>query len=346
MLFFSPQRLIGLLSVIISCWSPLVSASPISGSASSFGSVISKAGFNWKDIAHVYAFGDSYSFVQGTRGLETFSFIGDLQNISFTEEEFLSDEIVLGSTSSGGANWLEFLIGCFGGRPLGCAARKLWDFAFAGADIDGNLLPLHHPFTVPLVNQVEQWAKYASGFLPHPKPQTLTAWWIGINDTGDSANNASITDFNAFFEEEMNSLFSSVERAYSVGLRGAHLFLTVPPGERMPASLGSPSAPTLEAHVDIYNTLLMQHARTFAQRYASTPVLVFDAHAWFNYALDNAPALGFTNITGFCECTNETGFFWFNSGHPTELVHKLMAEDLNEFLLDAATRSVCTPSSL
>jgi hypothetical protein len=33
---------------------------------------------------------------------------------------------------------LEYLTGCFGGLPSRCP-RKLWDFAFAGADISGKL---------------------------------------------------------------------------------------------------------------------------------------------------------------------------------------------------------------
>ncbi|KAH8114740.1 hypothetical protein DFH11DRAFT_1508678 [Phellopilus nigrolimitatus] len=300
--------------------------------SSTFGSVISNSdsSFSWDKTNYVYAFGDSYSFVQGTRGLGNFSFIGDFQNISFTKKELLSDEIIFRNVCTSFSP-LEFLTKCFSGRPLDCSPRQLWDFAFAGADVDGNLLPLHHPFTVPLVDQVKQWATYASDFLPHPSARTLTAWWTGINDTGDSLNNATIIDFREFFEREINSLFSAVELAYTTGLRGAHLFLTIPPTERTPSSLGSASAPTLQAHVEEYNALLVQYVQAFANSHTDTSVLVFDAHGWFNYALDNAAALGFTNITGFCEC-DETGFFWFNSGHPTELTHRLMGNALNDFL--------------
>jgi hypothetical protein len=41
-------------------------------------------------------------------------------------------------TSSDGANWIEYLTGCFGGSPFSCP-RQLWNFAFAGADISGHL---------------------------------------------------------------------------------------------------------------------------------------------------------------------------------------------------------------
>ena len=40
------------------------------------------------------AFGDSYTYVQGTEGLQNYSFIGDLQNYTFTPHQLLSDEIV------------------------------------------------------------------------------------------------------------------------------------------------------------------------------------------------------------------------------------------------------------
>jgi len=289
--------------------------------------------FSWRNVEFVYAFGDSYTFVQGTEGHANFSFIGDAMDFSFTTEQLVEDRIIFKNTSSGGSNWIEFLTGCLGGRPQDCAVQ-LWDFAFAGADIDGSLLPLHHPFTVPLVDQVTQFANYVTASIPHPTSKTLTAWWIGINDTGDTLGNTTISDFHAFWETEISSLFNAVERAHSSGLSGAHLFLTVPPEERSPAQLTSSAAPTLKQHIIDFNNVLLAHAEQFAKAHADdgTNILVFDTHAWFSWALDNAAQLGFTNTTGFCECTDQPGLFWFDSGHPTEPVHKLLASALNEFL--------------
>ena len=87
---------------------------------------------------------------------------------------------------------IEFLTGCFEGHPTACSPRQLFDFAFAGADISGELLPLHQDFIVPLVDQVKQWEKYAADVLPHPADESLVAWWIGINDTGDTLQNATV----------------------------------------------------------------------------------------------------------------------------------------------------------
>lgn len=46
------------------------------------------------------AFGDSYTYVQGTYGRQNYSFIGDAQNYSFTPAELLSDKIVQNQVGS------------------------------------------------------------------------------------------------------------------------------------------------------------------------------------------------------------------------------------------------------
>ncbi|KAH9838700.1 uncharacterized protein C8Q71DRAFT_752519 [Rhodofomes roseus] len=309
-------------------------------SASAFASVAAgntaASSFDWQSIEYVYAFGDSYTFVQGTHGLANFSFIGDLFDLSFTPGELLTDEIVYKNTSSDGANWIEYLTGCFAGDPAFCP-RKLWDFAFAGADIDGNILPLHHNFTIPLVDQVKQWVTYAKDVVPHPVKNTLTAWWIGINDTGDTISNATITDWTAFWNAEMTSYFNAVQSAYDNGLQGAHLFINVPPGERAPAHTDSDDQDTIKAHIELYNSVLADYVAAFAKEHPDTNVLTFDAHSWFNEVLDNAAVYGFTNTTGYCTCSDPS-YFWYNTGHPTERVHRLLAAAIGSSLKNASAR--------
>ncbi|KAI0322350.1 hypothetical protein OF83DRAFT_1049465 [Amylostereum chailletii] len=291
--------------------------------------------FSWNSIDQVFAFGDSYSFVQGTAGLANFSFIGDAFNLSFTPETLLTNQIIPKNTSSEGSNWLEFLTGCFEGEPLQCQPRQLWDFSFAGADIDKSLLPLHHNFTVPLVDQVTQWVQYASEVIPPTSDDArLTAWWIGINDTGDVLG-MNITDFDAFWEAEMTSYFDAVENAYTHGLRGAHLFLNVPPEDRAPGHLNTTNAAPEKQRVTEFNAALNTHLATFASGHPDLAVFAFDAHAWFTTVLDNPSTYGFGNVTGYCECTN-TSYFWYNSGHPTERVHRLLADAISAQLMDVS----------
>ena len=45
---------------------------------------------------------------------------------------------------------------------------------------------MHHNFSVDLVDQVREWAAYGSDVVPHPPNETMTAFWIGINDIGNS----------------------------------------------------------------------------------------------------------------------------------------------------------------
>lgn len=217
------------------------------------------------------------------------------------------------------------MTGCLEGSPLDCK-KELWNFAFAGSDIDGALLPLHHDFTIPLTNQVTQWLTYASKFIPHPASETLTAWWIGINDTGDTLGNASITDFKAFWATEMSSYFKAVQMAHDNGLR-THLFINVPAEDRSPSIVGDPTkSATMKAHLLGFNTILDQHISAFKATNADATIMTFDSNAWFNKVLDSPLQHGFTNITGFCTCAEPAGFFWYNAGHPTERVHRLLAK--------------------
>ncbi|KAI0087837.1 hypothetical protein BDY19DRAFT_226732 [Irpex rosettiformis] len=293
--------------------------------------------FNWTSTKYVYAFGDSYTFVEGTRGLATFSFIGDRFHFEFTPEELLSNEIVPKNTSSDGANWIEYLTRCFEGRPSQCLSHQLWDFAFGGADIDASILPLHHNFTIDLVDEVNQWATYASHVVPHPEDATLTAWWIGINDTGDSLRNSTITDWTAFWRTEMTSYFNAVELAYSKGLKGTYLFINVPPEHRNPSRNGDSAGQTLlQAHIEQYNNILSDFVAALKDRHSDLNILTFDSYTWFNQILDDGAFYGFTNTTGFCECSDPT-FFWYNSGHPTARVHQLLAQAIEGMLLQAST---------
>ncbi|KZV89687.1 hypothetical protein EXIGLDRAFT_617870, partial [Exidia glandulosa HHB12029] len=228
-------------------------------------------------------------------------------------------------------HYITSLTGCFSGSSLRCR-RQLWDFAFAGADIDDSLLPRHHDFTLSLTGQVAQYLAYAKGVIPRTKKErTMVAWWIGINDTGDTIS-SNVTDFDAFWESEMELYFGAVQRIHDSNLASTHLFVNVPPGERSPSALGNDTRIAVQkSRIAGYNTALARHVKQFQGCNKDTEVLTFDAHEWFNFALDHATQLGFKNITGFCECADPT-FFWLNTGHPTEPVHRLLADALEKQL--------------
>ncbi|KAL2830738.1 hypothetical protein BJY01DRAFT_111427 [Aspergillus pseudoustus] len=314
-------------------------------------------GFDWDSTRYVLAFGDSYTYVQGTHGHTNYSFIGDQLNLEFTASELLTDKIVLNQTgtSAGGPNWIEYLTGCGLKEgltsPLSCK-KQLWDFAFAGADISAELLPLHHDYTTSLVNQITQYLTHAHPVLAPRivKPKNaLVAVWIGINDINDSADNSTIASFPAFYDTLMSTLFDSFGTLHAAGYK-EYLLLNLPPLDRTPANQDrqpgdrSPNA----TQIAWFNGALVDHAAGFKKRYRDTGVRVFDAHSVLSGVLDNPARYGIVNTSDFClgydqpdiadnyeayGCpTPLSEYFWYNSGHITSRVHEVLAETLNGFL--------------
>ncbi|KAH8833889.1 hypothetical protein DL96DRAFT_1456245 [Flagelloscypha sp. PMI_526] len=279
--------------------------------------------FDWAKTKAVYAFGDSYTFVGGTYGHANYSFLKDYLDVSFTKEQLFTSEIIPKNTSSEGANWPEFLTGCGSGKPSKCK-KQLWNFAFAGSDIDGNLLPLHHDYTIPLIDQVQQYLDYAYKYLPKKASETLVMWFIGINDTNDSANNKTITDFDAFYRLEMDSYFNNgVQKLYEAGHTN-HLFLNVPPGR--------PVAGADQSYKILFNKILAEYIRNFSDSHHDAKAMSFDTFSFYNTLLADPTKYGFVDSTSYCTCP-DPGYFWYNTGHPTELVHKLMAKEIDTTVL-------------
>ena len=53
---------------------PLVVLASLGATSGGYGTVVSRGDFSWEDISFIYAFGDSYTFVQGSEGLDTFRY--------------------------------------------------------------------------------------------------------------------------------------------------------------------------------------------------------------------------------------------------------------------------------
>ncbi|KAG9103584.1 hypothetical protein FRC06_009718, partial [Ceratobasidium sp. 370] len=282
------------------------------------------AALRWSQTKTDLAFGDSYTFVQGTLGHTGYSFWGDRFNLTITKAQVQTNEIVANVTSSDGANWIEMITGCYSGLPSRCP-RTLWNFAFAGADIDPAILTLHHNYTVDLTEQVGQWEQvHKDRLLQAPGDCSMAAFFIGINDTGDTSkwkNACCITDWAAFWNTELDSYFNAVNKVYQTGLR-SFLFLNVPPTDRAPGS-----SPGQTSQIPNFNSLLAARVDSFKKDKKDTSVILFDTYTYLNGILNNATQYGFTNITGFCQCS-DPGYFWYNSGHITQHTHRLLADGI------------------
>ncbi|USP72941.1 carbohydrate esterase family 16 protein [Curvularia clavata] len=314
---------------------------------------LKKDSFDWTTIKSLIAFGDSYTFVQGTLGHSNYSFIGDELNLSFTPTQLFSDRIVqnLTGTAEGGPNWVEFLTDCGVEDglhdPQECDIQ-LWDFAYAGANTieEAGFTPLHHNHTVSLQRQVEQFISSGNPALESihlRKKDTLVAVWIGINDINDLvATQGKNATFAPAYEKVQMNVFKNVEKIYELGYRN-FLFMNLPPLDR------GPGTPNVNASlVESFNSIQATHADHFATKHCDATVLQFDVNSVLNNVLDHYQEYGYKNITSYCPgynqpdiltnpekygCTELDTYFWYNSGHLTSRTHEIMTDVLREWIL-------------
>lgn len=305
--------------------------------------------FSWKKTKSLIAFGDSYTYVQGLLGHTNYTYIGDNFNLAFTPQQLFSNRIVQNqtSTASGGPVWTEFLTNC-GVKPGLTDPRKcnkqLWDFAYAGANTDEALTPLHWNHTVSLEKQIQQFETYGDPALQTvlKRKDALIAFWIGINDINDLAKQrGKNTSFAPLYTQVIDAQSALWTRVYALGYRH-FLLLNLPPLDRGPSPAVNASL------VATYNDILATHATKFQNTHPDATVLQFDVNAVLNQVFDNAGRYGFTNTTAFCPGYNQPdittnpgkygcgqglgSYLWFNSGHLTSRVHEVFAGVLGGWL--------------
>ncbi|KAI1360673.1 hypothetical protein F5Y08DRAFT_43777 [Xylaria arbuscula] len=269
---------------------------------------IPRPNFNWNDTKYLVAFGDSYTYVQGTAGYPNYSFIGSYlpEQFGFSPDALLSNKIVQNftGTAEGGPNWVEYLTGCglVPGEtsPEDCHVQ-LWDFAFAGADVSLGYLAQHHDFTVPVVNQTQQYLTWAEPVVGKKmdKAKALVAFWIGINDINDSSNFNNVS-FSAFYDMLIDTMFTeSVHPMYMAGYKN-FLFINLPPLDRTAANVVSETPLPNKTMIGWWDDSLIKHSNTFAAKNKDAKAMVYDANRFLNRVLDNPAEFGILNTTSYC----------------------------------------------
>jgi len=147
----------------------------------------------------------------------------------------------------------------------------------------------------------------------------------------------------------MDRLTTQLEELHTLGAR-SFLFLTVPPTDRSPLVLeqGPQASALMHTFISQYNTQLNLAVNNFQRRHQKTiqDAIIFDTQKVFNTLLDNADALGYVNITGFCTayqngigefglstqvegCAPVASYFWLNSLHPLFTIHETVARAIS-----------------
>ncbi|KAL9078704.1 MAG: hypothetical protein Q9157_002390 [Trypethelium eluteriae] len=250
---------------------------------------------------HRITFGDSYTYVQGIDGYANSTFIGSRLDFAFNASELLSNRIVQNQK-------VKELTELFSAQPV------------------------------------------LSKFL-NPR-EALIGVWIGINDIGDSdkynITKPNFPGFPSFYNTIQTTEYAAVQQLHDrFGYRN-FVFFTLPPLDRTPGNVAS-SAPNPNATmVGWYNSGLASHTAAFAAANPDSNVMLFDAHAVLGRILDAPAGYGIRNTTGYCPeynapdiltdpekygCLPQEEYFWFNTGHLTSHVHRILAGELEEFLV-------------
>ncbi|KAH8199792.1 hypothetical protein TruAng_006073 [Truncatella angustata] len=301
--------------------------------------------FNFNGTKSVIAFGDSYTFIQGTAGNPNHTFIGDYKNFKYTASQLLSTKIVQNftSTAEGGPNWIERLTGCATTSgyysPTACRIQ-LWDFAFAGASVSREFLPPHSKTTVPLVNQTQQFLTYGEPALRNSgnldKSKALVALWIGVNDVFDSKTyKPAEVSYQDFWTAEIRGVFEqSVTPLYESGFKN-FLFMNLPPLDRTAANQKTAYYKTGEVYpsktqVDLWGSILSNQTQAFGAAYPDAKAMLYDANKFLNGVMDNPKKYGISHTATYCAAWNQIGvltnataygcdklqtYFWYNALH-------------------------------
>ncbi len=214
--------------------------------------------------------------------------------------------------------------------PRSCKTQ-LWDFAFAGADVSEEFLPLHHDFTIPLVNQTQQYLTWAEPVIGRDmdKSKVLVAIWIGINDVNDSADFGDEA-LQEFYGRLITAVINqSVGPLYDAGYKN-FLFVNLPPLDRTPKNLREERPRPNKTMIGWWNEALKRHSRSLSSANPAVKTMVYDANRFLNEVLDNPDPYGIMDTTSFCpsyaepEVLTDPGkygckpldkYFWYNSGH-------------------------------
>ncbi|CAE6402288.1 unnamed protein product [Rhizoctonia solani] len=255
-------------------------------------------------------------------GFPGYSFFGDRRNLTITAEMVHNGEF----TANGADKFWRLQLGCYTGHPSECP-RILWDFAFGGAPIDPDIVPLEAEIITPLTDQVAQWVQAKQdNLLEAPRNSSMAAFFIGINDMLGTTSWNNVTDWNAFWNRALDSYFGVVDQVYDTGLR-SFLFLNVPSLDRAPGLVDNPDVANHAAQVKTFNSLLEQRINDFKTSKCNVSVASFDINVLMGSVLDSPSEYGFTNTTGYCQCS-DPGYFWRDPYHPTEGIHRLVANGI------------------
>ncbi|RPB15519.1 hypothetical protein P167DRAFT_459648, partial [Morchella conica CCBAS932] len=208
-----------------------------------------------------------------------------------------------GSTSSGGINWLGYLV-----TEFNRTVALNYNFASGGAATNNSVVSSSG---TPLTTQVATFLQYLGTGGPWSSDDSLFVFWIGINDIGNSYY--LDVDQVALHSELMDTIFNLVQQLYAVGAR-RFLFMSVPPVEKTPKQLTKTADDRANeaAQIADFNSQLVARAAAWKAGTTGTTVWQFDTAVPFNQVIADPTAYGYADATSVCHAST---CMWWDSYH-------------------------------
>lgn len=127
-----------------------------------------------------------------------------------------------GYTTSGGANWIDYLI-----SEHNISTLLSYNFAYGGATTDASIVA---PFLDTVLSFVDQVREFNGSIASHPSTapwtsdNTLFGVWMGVNDVGNSYSESNVTEI---LDAIMVVYFDQLQTMYNAGARN-FVLLSVP----------------------------------------------------------------------------------------------------------------------
>ncbi|KAF8591063.1 carbohydrate esterase family 16 protein [Ramaria rubella] len=202
-----------------------------------------------------------------------------------------------GNTFADGPNWVGYLATTY--------SLIAFDYARGGEKTTN----LNHHLENHFLPQLGDKPEYA----PWTKENSLFVTWIGINDCAAEMDASSA----------IGNIFHLQERLYESGARN-FLLIDMPPIHRTPVGLSNSEKPN---KYEAWNEIL--HSSDFGSSHPDATTLVFSSWNTFTRILDDPVGHGFEPE----DLKKWMGGIWMDHLHPTSAVHKILADDIAEFLV-------------
>ncbi|KAK4056128.1 hypothetical protein OIO90_002859 [Microbotryomycetes sp. JL221] len=229
------------------------------------------------NIQHIFALGDSYTAT------------------GYAPERGLLNIPLIGGTSSGGLNWLQYL--ATSNPP---SQNSFFSLAQFGANTNASVIPNDNSTTVP--DFVQQTAIFRQFFVPPPpvvpwtSDNALFTIWFGINDIGGAlVNNQSFPDSLSALSATYSTL---VNELYQAGAR-QFLFLSVPSTDKSPliVNFGEDAVEIVANNIRIFNDALKAYTDQFPSLFPDASYIYVDTVPIFDTILANPLQYGFADTT-------------------------------------------------